>query len=234
MKLREMSFTSMRSLVAFANYRKITPEGMQGIYQGIHPNKNLSVTLLFWDDAQRLPPLEELSDVLDDGSTGSFTFGRPIAEVLPIEEDPKKANLAYTRAQFVTEDAKGSPEKIIDYLDRKDRERLRLENIERIPKNEAQGEEKREVKEEESKYIEASLEEKNKHRSELWEQVKTLWAERHPGIALSLEFEQLSFEGSTIYIPMYSLGPSPEGAVFYNLSLIMEEVFGQHTALEYL
>ncbi len=59
MRLREISFTSLRNMVEFANRCQLTPGNIQAILQDIHVNKELKVTLVFWDESHAIPPLQE-------------------------------------------------------------------------------------------------------------------------------------------------------------------------------
>lgn len=240
MRLREISFTSTRQLVEFANYRHLDPSQVQSILKGAHANDKLTVTLVFWDDENQIPPLKETDPVFEEDGDNSIIF-KPSGISLDFSTvDNTKANLAYSRMKVTMEDAKGTPESMIDYLERKDREREHRDRIKKakgepaplddfsepdvaISSFSSLGETKKKV-----------LEEGSEEMKKLWEDVHALWKKRHENVELPVSFDKLTFQGSTIFVPMYCFGATPEGAVFYNLSLIVEEIFGDEVILEYL
>lgn len=216
MRLREISFTSTRQLVEFTNYRKLMPQQIQEILSEVHSNKTLKLTLLFWDDAKHIPPLEEVSPVLREGREAGLAYVQSSKKVA--ERSREEANVAYSKTYFSSIDIESPPEEMENFLDRKDKEREHVESIKSV------AEMKREA---------ARGEISNEECRALWNDVEKIWQERYEGIEFPIAFKNLTFEGSTIYAPTYCFGLNPEGAVFYNLALIVEEVFGNDVSLEY-
>jgi hypothetical protein len=243
MRLREMSFTSTRQLVEFANYRQLNPEQIQNIIRGAHPNENLKVTLVFWDSETLIPPLMETDPVFEEESDNAILF-KPSGLSLPVSSvDKVKANLAYAKIKVALEDSKGTPESILDYLDRKDKERAQRDRIGKAVDSTEENENFITTNEgistfasKEPSYSDDDDDEDDLtyERKNLWKDVHTLWKIRYPDVDMNVPFRKLQFQGETIFVPMYCFGESSEGAVFYNLSLIVEEIFGKSVVLEYL
>ena len=240
MRLREISFTSTRQLVEFANYRHLDPSQVQSILKGAHANESLKVTLVFWDDENQIPPLKETDPVFEEEGDNSIVFTPSGLSLTFSTIDKTKANLAYAKMKVALEDAKGTPESMLDYLDRKDNERVHRERIIKAKGEPVLSEDHSEPEIAISTfssgigYDEDVSEEDLQKRERLWEDVYTLWEKRYPSVELSVPFDKLKFQGSTIFVPTYCFGASPEGAIFYNLSLVVEEIFGDKVNLEYL
>ncbi|MFT5318076.1 MAG: hypothetical protein ACI8RA_001337 [Chlamydiales bacterium] len=240
MRLREISFTSTRQLVEFANYRHLDPSQVQSIIKGAHANDKLGVTLVFWDNESMIPPLEETDPVFEEDGDNSIVF-KPSGVSLNFSTiDKTKANLAYSKMKVALEEAKGTPEKMGDYLERKESERIHRDRI-KSAKSEVEFLEDHSESDigistfssRRDSIIEEVSEEETLKRKKLWEDVHSLWKKRHEGVQLSVPFEKLTFQGSTIFVPMYCFGTVSEGAVFYNLSRVVEEIFGDNIILEH-
>lgn len=233
MRLREMSFTSTKSLLAFVNYKQLVSKDIQGVFQNLHPNANFKLTLLFWDDKKKLPPLRE-SDPIFEERENVLEYDESWLKPIEIEEDITEANVAYSKMNVLSEDAKKNPEKMSDYLDRKDRERERLSKIRSARHSLKEDSFERQEK---AKCASQDLAKEAGSQEQMefkWNKVKELWSERYSSIPMDIAFGELRFKGNVIYMPMQGLSSEMEGSIFYRLNLLIEEVFGERFSLEYL
>ena len=137
MKLKEMTFPSIARLVLYVNEHKLSSEQVVTIV----PQKEQFI-LIFWDLSSYIPPLMESEST----SIEKNELGIPQREeeiLMPVTPDElAEVNIMYSQSRLATQELGNPPEKIVDYIKRKDLEREKTEKIKRAAEEFSKGQEK--------------------------------------------------------------------------------------------